>query len=127
MNRSGEVVKSILKQTKSAKTDILVICDTLDLPLGVCRLKRRGSGGGHRGLASISRYLESDDFPRLVIGIGRPQAHESIVDFVLGVPSPEENKLLAEAIKRVNKSVLRLLHESLEKVMNDLNKKRDDS
>lgn len=72
MNRSGFAIKSALERFKEIK-DILIIHDDLDLNLGVIRIKRGGSSGGHRGLESIIQVIGRTDFVRLRIGIGRSE------------------------------------------------------
>lgn len=65
---------------------VLVIYDDLDLPLGKVRLRAKGSHGGHNGMRSIVQHMKgSQDFPRLKIGIGRPQGQVPVAAFVLQV------------------------------------------
>lgn len=102
MNRSGEVVPTLRRRFRPDR--IVVVCDNLDLAPGTLRLKRGGSGGGHRGLASIARFLGPEEYLRLYIGIGRPPQREDprqrIVNHVLGEPPAEEAKGLEEATER---------------------------
>ena len=72
MNRSGEVVQPLLAWAGLAPEDLLVVYDDMDLELGVLRLRPFGGAGGQKGMRSIIQCLESDRFPRLRIGIGRP-------------------------------------------------------
>ena len=125
MNNSGASLPRILGKLSCTPEQVLVICDTLDLPSGVCRLKRRGKDAGHNGLKSIMSSLGTGDFARLYIGIGRPDTAVEVVDWVLGVPGTQERALLEEAIIRSAKAVELLLDHSLEYVMNELNKKPD--
>jgi PTH1 family peptidyl-tRNA hydrolase len=125
MNCSGEIIKDVLKRANASNEDLLVILDTLDLPTGVCRLKPKGGAAGHRGLGSIIKQVGTDEVSRLFIGVGRPECKEMVIDYVLNVPSKKEFMLLDGAINLARESVLRLLHEPIDQVMNDLNKKRD--
>jgi PTH1 family peptidyl-tRNA hydrolase len=72
MNLSGQTVRPLLRWYRLALSDLLVIHDDLDLPLGRIRLRERGGSGGHKGMRSIIQSLNSEEFPRLRIGIGRP-------------------------------------------------------
>ena len=85
MNASGEAVAALLQQLPLSPREILVVSDDLDRPNGTLRLRANGSAGGHRGLQSIIEALQSQDFPRLRLGIGRPgpEADLSIVEYVL--------------------------------------------
>lgn len=73
MNRSGEAVAPVARFVSAEPTEILVVYDDLDLPLGQLRLRPHGGSGGHNGMSSIIDTLGTDRFPRLRIGIGRPR------------------------------------------------------
>ena len=123
MNRSGVIINELLKKTSLSIDELLVVYDTLDLSPGICRLKKKGSAAGHKGLTSIIEHLGSNKFFRLAIGIGRPKVQGRIEDYVLAAPRKKEALILDEAIVRSAMSILRLLEEEPEKVMNDLNRK----
>jgi len=72
MNLSGRAVAGLVRKYKTSPQDLLVVCDDLNLDFARMRLRPGGSSGGHKGLESIIDSLESNDFPRLRIGIGRP-------------------------------------------------------
>ena len=69
MNRSGVAVGDIVHRYNIDFSRLLVVCDDLNLPLGRIRLRKSGSHGGHKGLASIIDHLDSNEFPRLRLGI----------------------------------------------------------
>jgi PTH1 family peptidyl-tRNA hydrolase len=119
MNRSGAILSSL--RPLEGDGSLLVVCDTLDLPPGQCRLRRGGSSAGHKGLVSIIAALGRSDFLRLYVGIGRPTRPEEVVDYVLGCPSGQEAEALQRGEERAAEGVLALLHEDPEKVMNALN------
>lgn len=73
MNRSGEVVAPVARFAGVEPSELLVIYDDLDLPLGQLRFRPHGSSGGQNGMSSIIETLGTDRFPRLRIGIGRPR------------------------------------------------------
>jgi peptidyl-tRNA hydrolase, PTH1 family len=73
MNVSGDSVSCLVRRHHIDLSDLLIICDDLDLPLGKIRLRQSGGSGGHRGINSIISALGSGDFARLRVGIGRPQ------------------------------------------------------
>ena len=72
MNLSGEAVAPIMNFYKICAEDLIVAHDDMDLPLGMIRLRPKGSGGGHHGIESIIRHLGEENFPRVRIGVGRP-------------------------------------------------------
>ena len=114
MNGSGSAVGETVGKFGISPQELLVVSDDLDMPLGRLRLRMKGSCGGHRGLASIAEYLGSLDFPRLRLGIGRPQSDsESVIDYVLGKWTSDDSALLervleagAEAVRKAANGVL---------------------
>jgi PTH1 family peptidyl-tRNA hydrolase len=100
VNVTGTAVADLRRRHRVAPSDLLVIADDLDLPLGVLRLRERGSHGGHNGLRSVIDGLGTTDFPRLRIGIGRPPAGVDPADYVLQRPNADERLVLDEVIGR---------------------------
>jgi PTH1 family peptidyl-tRNA hydrolase len=125
MNRCGQVLPEILARAGIGPEGLVVVCDTLDLPPGQCRLRRKGSSAGHKGLASIISTLGREDFMRLYVGIGHPGSASQVVDYVLGRPTEEESKRIAGALGRAADALLSLLDHDPEKVMNGLNQKTE--
>ena len=72
MNLSGDAVQPLLHFYKVDPEDLLVIYDDMDLPVGDVRIRKDGSSGGQKGMTSIITRLNSDKFPRIRMGIGRP-------------------------------------------------------
>jgi len=116
MNLSGFSVRRLKEKFDVSLRDILVICDDLNLPLGKLRLKLRGSSGGHKGLSSIIQALESEDFPRLRIGIGRP-LEEDFSSFVLSKFSQEELSIVKEAISKAVSCVQEWIYQDFQRLM----------
>lgn len=102
VNLSGKAIRYWLNKEKLSPENMLVIVDDLALPLGQLRLRARGSDGGHNGLADIIYHLETNEFPRLRIGIGDDFARGAQVDYVLSRWTKQEEEIL---IPRVEKSV----------------------
>jgi PTH1 family peptidyl-tRNA hydrolase len=119
MNISGAPVRAALRQAQAdATSDLLVIADDVDLPLGKIRLRRGGSAGGHNGLRDIIAALGSNEFNRLRVGIGR--AGET-VDHVLSTFKKDERELAAEAIATAADAAELWLAEGIEAAMNEYN------
>jgi PTH1 family peptidyl-tRNA hydrolase len=122
MNLSGEALLDMVQWYKLDPQDILVIYDELDLPVGKLRLRMKGSAGGHNGMKSIIYLLQSDDFPRLRIGIGRPQNEKiETVNHVLGKFDEEEAKIMGDAVVKAAEAVMAVLDKGVEKAMNEVN------
>lgn len=98
MNLSGRAVVAALHHFEADPAQILVVTDDFHLPLGALRVRAAGSCGGHNGLRSISACLgDSDDFPRLRIGVGEPR--DSTVDFVLDTFRAAEEPIIEETLE----------------------------
>jgi PTH1 family peptidyl-tRNA hydrolase len=130
MNRSGNAAAGLLQRYSLRPEEMLVICDDLELPVGRIRLRPRGSHGGHNGLRDLIFTLQSEDFPRLRIGIDRPRTAtgERLTDpdvvaaYVLREPRPEEREALDGAVERAAEAVVCLLSEGLRAAMNLCNR-----
>ncbi len=85
MNESGRAVAPLLRYFKLPLSNLLVIHDDLDLPLGTLRLRPSGGTSGQRGMASIITHLGTQEFPRMRLGIGRPPGQMDPVDYVLKI------------------------------------------
>jgi PTH1 family peptidyl-tRNA hydrolase len=77
MNLSGQSVRPLLRWYRTALTDLLIVYDDLDLPLGKLRLRARGASAGHKGMQSIIESLGTNEFARMRIGIGHPTRGDS--------------------------------------------------
>ncbi|MFH0771169.1 MAG: aminoacyl-tRNA hydrolase [Candidatus Omnitrophota bacterium] len=99
MNRSGAAVKTIILRKEIELEDVLVICDDINITLGTIRIRAGGSSGGHKGLSSIIENLESEDFARLRIGIGKEVIGPQLSDYVLSLFKKSEIKILYGAIE----------------------------
>jgi peptidyl-tRNA hydrolase, PTH1 family len=121
MNLSGVSVASLVKFYQLHFTQILVIHDDLDLPLGTLRLRPGGGAGGQKGLASIIERLGTQEFPRLRIGIDHPPGQMDAAAYVLRDFSTEENDILAFTIDKAVGAIKISVTEGLQPAMNKFN------
>ena len=82
MNNSGLCVMSLLSKLSASLSDVLVVVDDIDIPCGAVRIKPKGSAGTHNGLKSIVSFV-GENFARVRVGVGKPNEHQDLVDFVL--------------------------------------------
>lgn len=120
MNHSGQVVRLLADYYKIEPEDILIVYDDLDLELGRFKIKPKGGHGGHNGIKSIFNHLQTKEFPRIKVGIGRPE-HGSIVDHVLGEFTQQEEKELDSVLVAVCDALKLFLTEGLQQAMNQYN------
>ena len=84
MNLSGTAVSEAIRFYKlNPETDLIVVCDDLDLPPGKLRIRESAGCGGQKGLKDVIAKLGTQKFARIRIGIGRPSSTDQVVDFVL--------------------------------------------
>lgn len=128
VNLSGEAVGCLVRKHNIPLSNLLVIYDDLDLPLGKIRLRPSGGSGGHKGMKSIVSTLGSEDFPRIRVGIGRPQveglpntAEDVIVNYVLSDFSPQEEEVIKPAIVKVAEAIDCFLTQGIEAAMSKFN------
>ena len=122
MNLSGESVGEAARFFKIPPEHVLVISDDISLPTGKLRIRPSGSAGGHNGLKSIIQHLGSDQFPRIKVGVGSPQhADHDIVDWVIGKPMGEDQKILLQTLEKAAEAVSAVIAQGPQKAMNRFN------
>ncbi|MFC1916637.1 aminoacyl-tRNA hydrolase [Chloroflexota bacterium] len=123
MNLSGQSVSRLVKKFNVNLTNLIVIHDDLDLPLGKIRIRQGGGSGGHKGVNSILTELGSQDFLRLRVGIGRPPetGETDIFAYVLSDFTLDEKQTIARVVPRVSEVILCILTEGLMAAMNKYN------
>lgn len=121
MNLSGKAVAYWMQKEKIPIENVLVVVDELQLELGTIRLRGKGSDGGHNGLKSIQAQLQSADYPRLRIGIGRDFHPGEQVRYVLSRWSGEECKHLPEVLAAGAEAVKSFVSIGLKLAMDKVN------
>ena len=129
VNLSGKAVCCLVRKHDIPLSDLLVIYDDLDLPLGKMRLRQRGGSGGHKGVKSIISALGSEDFPRIRIGIGRPMQsaglpnidEDAIVNYVLSGFAPQEEEAIKSAVATVAEAIDCFVTQGIEIAMSKFN------
>lgn len=122
MNHSGRSLSAVVRYYKIAPETVLVVHDELDFAPGVIRFKKSGGHGGHNGLKDIITHIQSRDFFRLRIGIGRPEGRENVVRYVLSEPSISEGKCVLAALARAADFFPALLEGRFEDFMNAMHR-----
>ena len=123
MNLSGEAVKLLLKKHKVTASDLLVVCDDLDLEFGRIRIRSCGSCAGHRGVESVINSLKVNEFNRLRIGIGRPGGNTDTRDFVLARFNRREKTHIPKIINKAVQCCREWIAEGVVCAMNSFNRK----
>lgn len=118
MNLSGQSVVDALNFFKIPLGHLIVIYDDMDLPVGRLRIRPEGSSGGQKGMDSIVYHLSSDNFPRIRIGIGRPEGKKDAAGHVLGKISDEEVDKIKAVIETAAEAALLIVTQGVDMAMN---------
>lgn len=122
MNNSGEAVREISQFYKIPPEKIIVIFDDISLPCGKLRIRRKGTDGGHNGIKSIIYHLNSDNFPRIKVGVGaKPHPDYNLADWVLSTFKKDEMEELKKAIVKATEVLPYMLDGEIDKAMNKAN------
>jgi len=132
VNLSGTTVACLVRKHDIPLSDLLIVYDDLDLPIGKIRLRQSGGSAGHRGMNSLISALGSEDFPRVRVGIEHPQmerqsvgedavGEDAVVSHVLGGFSSQEEKLIEPAVATVSEVIDCFLTNGIEAAMNKFN------
>jgi len=121
MNESGRAIQSLMTKYNVSPANLLILYDDMDLPAGSMRLRARGSSGGHNGMKSIVDAIGTTEFPRLRIGIGRPEFAEQNISHVLSEASLDERKRINEALCSATQAVEVFLVDGIDASMDRFN------
>jgi PTH1 family peptidyl-tRNA hydrolase len=117
MNDSGIAVRSLLNTLHLTPTNLVVIYDDMDLPMGKIRIRPSGGAGGHNGIHSIINNISTPDFTRVRFGIGRPRGSVNPIGHVLGDFSTTEEATATTAIEQVCTAVTTIASEGIQIAM----------
>ena len=123
MNLSGKAVNYWLQKEKIPISNLLVVCDDINLELGKIRLKAKGSDGGHNGLKDIQNVLQTNKYSRLRFGVGAGFSKGKQVDYVLGEWQEEELPIIEKSIKKASNAIESFGLAGLANTMNTFNNK----
>jgi len=123
MNLSGNAVRYWIEKEEVELSNILIVSDDIDLPVGMLRMRPKGGGGSHNGINHIIEILQHANFPRLRFGIGKnyPQGYQ--IDYVLGKFFQEELESVQASIEKAANACLSFCTAGLQRTMNELNLK----
>lgn len=123
MNASGEAVSALCQKHSVQPSELCVVVDDIDLPLGALRLKARGSAGGQKGLRSVVSHLGTTEFPRLRVGIRgeRYSRERPLEDYVLEPFAKAERETYEESIGRAVEALRMWLTQGIDAAMRRAN------
>mgnify|MGYP005875967399 FL=1 len=123
MNLSGDSVSQIMNFYKEDIENLIVVCDDINLPVGNIRIRKKGSDGGQRGLRNIIYLLDSENFPRVRVGVGNKPEGWDLKNFVLSKFTDEEEIDIIKGITDAGDAVVDMINGNMLDAMNKYNKK----
>ena len=123
MNLSGNALRYWMQQEKVSLEHVMVVTDDLALPSGKLRMRGKGSDGGHNGLKHIQQILNTGDYARIRVGVGKEFSKGQQVDYVLGEWTSEEKTGLEEVVQKAAQGCLSFAFIGLALTMNTFNSK----
>lgn len=128
MNVTGPPLKALLHELGLSPEQLIVIHDDLDLGLGRLRIRQAGGHGGHNGLRSIIAALDTPNFIRLKIGIGRPAPGQEAADYVLEPFSRDERTRIEPVLDQAVQALECIVLKGVGAAMNEFNvREREDA
>lgn len=121
MNLSGESVMQIMSYYDLPVDNLIVVYDDIDTEAGKLRIRKKGSAGTHNGMRNIIYLLRDDSFPRVRIGIGRPENGRDLADYVIGRFSKEEQKSMLPVLKNAGDAIVAMISDGVDLAMNRFN------
>ena len=121
MNLSGDSIIQFKNFYKIPDENIIIIYDDMDIEKGNIKIRKQGGPGSHNGMKSVIDVLNTDVFPRIRIGIGRPMFKEMTIAYVLEKISKEEREILDKAIDKAADATIDIIEKGINKTMNMYN------
>ncbi len=121
MNLSGESVAEAMRYLPIEHEDVIVVSDDMELPTGKIRIRKNGGHGGHNGLRSIIQHLGSQEFPRVRVGVGRPDEGRDPTGHLLSRVREDERARFSETVDLAVDALEVVLRDGLDKAMNRYN------
>lgn len=123
MNNSGESVREVMNYFKIPVEELLVIVDDIDIDFGSIRIRSKGSAGTHNGMKSIIYQIQSDQFTRIKLGVGKKLPQQDLANFVLSGFSQDEGKVIEDTIERAKDACIDIIENGVDHAMNKYNGK----
>lgn len=122
MNLSGQAIAKAVSFYKIPPENVIIISDDISLDIGRLRIRKNGSAGGHNGLKNVIECLNSQNFPRIKLGVGqKPSPEYPLTDWVLGRIPKDSEQTFNKVLEQVPRALELMLTNQIEKAMCDFN------
>ena len=121
MNLSGESIKEAMAFYKIKSENIIVIYDDIDIEPGIIKIRKKGGTGGHNGMKSVISEIDTQNFPRIRIGIGKPENKGQLIEYVIGKMPQTDKDILEKATTLGKEAILEIIKNGVDIAMNKFN------
>ena len=121
MNLSGESIKEAMAFYKIKSEDIIVIYDDIDIEPGIIKIRKKGGPGGHNGMKSVISEIDTQNFLRIRIGIGKPENKGQLIEYVIGKMPQTDKDILEKATILGKEAILEIIKNGVDIAMNKFN------
>ncbi len=121
MNLSGKAILQVVQFYKISMEEVFIIYDDMDIEPGHIKIRKKGGTGSHNGMKSVVQELQTEDFARIRVGIGKPQFKEDRINYVIGTVPEEEREKLEEGTTKAKESIIEIVKNGIDVAMNKFN------
>ena len=121
MNLSGKSIKEAMAFYKIKSENIIVIYDDIDIEPGIIKIRKKGGPGGHNGMKSVISEIDTQNFPRIRIGIGKPENKGQLIEYVIGKMPQTDKDILEKATILGKEAILEIIKNGVDIAMNKFN------
>lgn len=122
MNLSGESVIEMMNFYKIELKDLIVIYDDMDIEPGKIKIRKKGGAGSHNGMKSVIQNINSEEFARIRVGIGKPKYENDRINYVIGKNIPEEEReKLENGTDQAKNAITEIIKNGIDSAMNKFN------
>lgn len=121
MNLSGKSIREIIQFYKIEMEQLIVIYDDIDIEAGEIKIRKAGGAGTHNGMKSVVQELNSQNFKRIRVGIGKPERKEDLMEYVIGAIPKEEKEKLDKGIQLAKEAIIEMIKNGIDTAMNKFN------
>ena len=121
MNLSGESISELMHFYKIDLADLIVIYDDMDVEPGKIKIRKKGGAGSHNGMKSVIHHLNSEEFARIRVGIGKPKYESDRINYVIGTIPKEEKEKLEIGTEKAKEAIVEIIKNGIDSAMNQFN------
>ena len=121
MNLSGKSIKEIIDFYKLNTNNLIIIYDDIDIEPGIIKLRKTGGPGTHNGMKSVIKEIGTEKFPRVRVGIGKPEHKGDLINYVIGKIPEEDRVILDKSTDLARDAVIEIIKNGMDKAMNLFN------